>query len=65
MKRKMVLLIVLALVLAGSTGLLGLSFQNASAATSFQRVNFVTGVVTADFKCKTGSVYQISCCMCT
>jgi len=48
MKRKMVLLIVLALVLAGSTGLLGLSFQNASAATSFQRVNFVTGVVTAD-----------------
>jgi len=29
-------------------GSLGLSFQNASAATSFQRVNFVTGVVTAD-----------------
>jgi len=40
MKRKMVLLIVLALVLAGSTGLLGLSFQNASAATSFQKGKF-------------------------
>jgi len=29
-------------------GLSGLSFQNVSAATTFQKVNFVTGVVTAD-----------------
>ncbi|HOM03499.1 MAG TPA: CAP domain-containing protein [Acetivibrio sp.] len=48
MKRKIVLLVVLALVLTGGTGLLGLGFQNASAATTFQKVNFVTGVVTAD-----------------
>ncbi|GAE89550.1 CAP domain-containing protein [Acetivibrio straminisolvens] len=48
MKRKIVLLIVLALVLTGGLGLSGLSFQNAFAATTFQKVNFVTGVVTAD-----------------
>lgn len=48
MKRKIVSLLVLALVLTGGMGLSGLSYQSALAATTFQKVNFVSGAVTAD-----------------
>lgn len=48
MNRKIVLLIVLTLVLTGVMGLSGINSRQASAASTFQRVNFVGGVVTAN-----------------
>ncbi|MFZ5988814.1 MAG: CAP domain-containing protein [Bacillota bacterium] len=47
MNRKFVLLIVLTLVLTGALGFSGVTSQKATAASTFQRVNFVSGVVTA------------------
>ena len=48
MNRKIVLLVVTALVLIGGTSFLGDGSRQASAAGTFQRVDFISGVVTAD-----------------
>lgn len=48
MNKKIILLIVLSLVLAGGTGMSGLQTRHASAAPLFQKVNFTTGVVSAN-----------------